>query len=298
MQPARSLGAALEPVTGQVYFSPECHAAYEALGFAPSPGEFAGVAGPEMSSYFCSRASVMGQVPGEVVASTFGVFNPAVVVPAVARGWAVTDAATICAARTDGAVAQLVRLLGESPDGLSTARDLLDRAVEPLRPEGKPLFAGQRSLPLPDHPLGQVWRLGDMLREYRGDAHVAAWTAAGFDATEIGLLTEPYWGLPMRTYVRTRAWSDDELDAAEERLVARGLVDGGRLTEQGRAEREAIEVATDRQCRPIVDALGDDLATLVAVLRPWGATIREGHGYPSLGPHDLADAVISTTTQP
>jgi hypothetical protein len=295
MHPARSLAGALEPVTGQVYFSPECHAAYEALGFGPSPGSFAGVAGPEMSSYFCSRGSVMGQVPGEVIASAFGVFNPAIVVPAVTRGWGITDAATICAARTDGAVGQLIRLLGESPEGLDTSRDLLRRAVEPLRPEGKPLFAGQRSLPVPDEPLGEVWRLGDMLREFRGDAHVAAWTSAGFDATEIGLLTEPYWGLPMRTYVRTRAWSDDDLDAAYERLASRGLVDDGQLTDEGRAEREAVEVATDVQCQPIVEALGDDLATLVAILLPWGATIRDGHGYPSLGPHDLADAVTAAT---
>ena len=60
-------------------------------------------------------------------------------------------------------------------------------------------------------------------REYRGDSHTAAWIASGFDATEIGLLSELYWGLPMRTYVRTRAWSNDQLDTAEERLASRGL---------------------------------------------------------------------------
>ena len=62
--------------------------------------------------------------------------------------------------------------------------------------------------------MGDMWRLADMLREYRGDAHTAAWTSAGLDATEVGLLTELYWGLPMRTYVRTRAWSAEQLDAA------------------------------------------------------------------------------------
>lgn len=81
---ARGLAAAIEPVAGQVYFSPECHANYEALGFGPSPGDF-NVAGPEMESYFCSRGSVMGQVPGSVIAAAFGVFNHA-------RGAAVRDA--------------------------------------------------------------------------------------------------------------------------------------------------------------------------------------------------------------
>jgi hypothetical protein len=288
--PARLLAGVLEPVAGQVYFSPECHSAYEALGFGGSPGDFGGVAAPDGPAYFTSRASVMGQVPGEVVAAAFGVFNPAVVVPAVAYGWTLVDAAKICAARTQGAVAQLRRLLGESPDGLDRANELLARAVEPLRPEGRPLYSGLRSLGLPGEPLADAWRRTDMLREYRGDVHVAAWQTAGFDATEIGLITELYWGLPMRTYVRTRAWSDAELDAAEERLVARGLVADGAFTDAGRAAREAVEQVTDDCCRPIVDALGDDLDELVAVLGRWGATIRAGQGYPASGPHDLARA--------
>lgn len=285
---ARRLGGALEPFAGQVYFSPECHQGYEKLGFGPSPGEFAGVQGPEMSAYFCSRGSVMGQVPGELIAAAFGVFNPAVVVPAVDAGWAKTDAATICAARDDGAIGQLVRILGERPEGIDRANELLARAVEPLRPEGKALFAGQLSLPMPGSPLGDAWRNADRLREYRGDAHIAAWVAAGVDATEMCLLTEPYWGLPLRTYSQTRAWSAEEFDAAEERLVARGLLRDGQFTDEGRALRERIECDTDRLCAPALDALGDDLDELLGILHPWGAAIREARGYPGGGPHDLA----------
>jgi hypothetical protein len=285
---ARALAGALEPVAGQVYFSPECHEGYAALGFSPSPGNFADVAAPDGAAYFCSRGSVMGQVPGEVVSAAFAVFNPAVVVPLVSYGWTLTDAATICEARTAGAVGQLARILGAEPDGLAWANDLLARAVEPLRPEGRPLYAGLASRGLPGEPLADAWRRADMLREYRGDAHACAWTTAGLDATEIGLLTELYWGLPLRTYIRTRSWSDDELDAAEARLVERGLVVEGGFTPEGRAEREAVEQATDRQCRPIVEALGDDLDDLLGVLLPWGEAIRAAHGYPASGPHDLA----------
>ena len=285
---ARALAGALEPFAGQVYFSPECHTAYVELGFGPSPGNFAGVPAPDGPAYFCSRGSVMGQVPGHVVAAAFAVFNPAVVVPQVAFGWSLTAAATICAARTEGAVAQLARILGPAPDGIDRANAFLARAVEPLRPEGRPLFAGQASLGLPGEPLADAWRQADMLREYRGDAHTAAWTVAGFDATEIGLLTELYWGLPLRTYIRTRAWSDDELDAAEARLVERGLLRDGRLTPEGRAAREAVEQATDRQCRPFVEALGEDIDELLRLLLPWGGAIREAGGYPAAGPHDLA----------
>jgi hypothetical protein len=230
----------------------------------------------------------MGQVPGAVVAAAFAVFNPEAVVPSVEFGWSKVDAPTICRARTEGAVAQLTRVLGPDPEGLVRATDLLRAAAVPLRPEGKPLYAGLLSLGLPGDPMGDLWRRADLLREFRGDAHTAAWTAAGLDATEIGLLTELYWGLPMRTYIRTRAWSDEQLDAAEARLVARGLVANGAITDDGRALRDAVEVATDAQCAPVVDALGDELDELIGILSPWGAAIRAAGGYPPQGPHELA----------
>ena len=276
---------------GQVYFSPECHAAYAALGFDPSPGDASGVALPDGAAYFTSRGSVMGQVHGTVVAAAFGVFNPAVVVPAVTYGWTLTDATTICTARTDGALAQLRRILGDEPDGLHRVVQLLLTAIEPLRPYGKPLFAGISALPMPEPPLGVAWHLGDMLREYRGDAHIAAWSGGGFDPPEIGLLTELYWGLPARSYVRTRAWTSDDLDAAQERLRSRGLLeaDGSAMTEAGWAAREAVEVQTDQMCRPLTDALGEDGEELVALLAPWGAEIRAQGGYLPSGPHDLAE---------
>lgn len=292
----------LEPVAAQVYFSPECHAGYAALGFSPSPGTTSGgVQLPDGPAYFTSRGSVLGQVAGAVVAAAFGVFNPEAVVPSVEFGWNKVDAPTICAARTRGAVAQLERVLGASPDGLARATALLEAAVAPLRPEGKPLYAGLLGLGLPGEPLADAWRLADMLREYRGDAHIAAWTAAVLDATEIGLLTELYWGIPLRTYVRTRAWSDEQLDAAEARLVRRGLLANGALTDDGRVLRESIEVATDAQCAPILEALGDDgLEELIELLTPWGTAIRDAGGYPAQGPHELASLSVrsSPTTSP
>jgi hypothetical protein len=280
---------ALEPVAGQVYFSPEAHAAYAELGFNPSPGSTRdGVALPDGPAYFASRGSLLGQVSGEVVAAAFGVFNPAVVVPAVTWAWTKVDAATICAARTRGGVAQLERVLGPAPEGVARATELMSRAVEPLRPEGKPLFAGLRGLGLPGSALGDTWRLADTLREYRGDAHIAAWTSAELDATEVGLLTELYWRMPLRSYIRTRAWSDADLDEAEGRLVERGLLSDGALTPEGRALRERVEVSTDNQCQVIIETLGDDFDELLNILGPWGLTLRDASAYPAQGPHDLA----------
>lgn len=291
VQNARRLAAALEPFAGQVYFSPEAHAEYVALGFNPSPAAIGdpGVAMPDGPAYFTSRGSVMGQVPGELIASAFAVFNPAAVVPSVTYGWTLTDAATICAARDKGGIGQLERILGEKPDNVDLVADLFERAASTLRPEGRPLFAGLSSQNVPESSLGRAWRFADMLREYRGDSHTAAWISEGVDATEICLLTDLYWNLPMRSYSRSRAWSDAEFDAAAERLRSRGLLDGDGYTDAGRALRETIETNTDLQMRSAIDALGDDLDRLCTILGDWGKQIRAAGGYLSGGPDSLAN---------
>jgi len=277
---ARALAANLEPCIGQVYFAPEAHAEYVELGFSPSRGNVDGVALPDPVAYFTSRGSLMGQVAPHVVAATFAVFNPEVVVPCVQIGWGLTDAPTIFAARRRGAVAQLTRVLGERPDGLGQAVDLLQRAVAPLNVEGRALFAGLCSQwDDPPDPLTRFFHLGDQLREYRGDAHTAAWTSAGLDAVEIGLLTELFLGLPLRSYIRSRAWSDAQLDAALDRLRSRGWVEGDGFTPAGRAAREEVEWHTDRQMRPAITALGDAFDALVDVLGPYGAAVRDAGGY-------------------
>jgi hypothetical protein len=278
---ARLLARLIEPLTGQVYFAPECHERYQALGFNGSPFSTAeGVALPDGPAYFTSRGSALGQAPGELVAAAFGVFNAEAVVPAVTFGWTLTDAPTIAAARLAGAVGQLERILGPSPDGIDRANELLARAVERLEPWGRALFAGTISQGLPGTPLGDLFRLGDQLREFRGDSHIAAWVSAGHDATEIGLLTELYWGMPPRTYVRTRAWTDSQLDAAEARLEAAGFISDHELTDSGRAHREQIELDTDAQMAPAIDALGSDLKELDDLLRPWATRVMDAGGYP------------------
>jgi hypothetical protein len=291
VSPARALAGALEPVAGQVHFSPECHAEYVALGFDPSPAMVGRTQVPDMTAYFTSRGSVMGQVRGTVVAAAFGVFNPAVVAPAVERGWTLTDAATICEARRRGAVAQLRRILGDRPVGVERVGELLTRALEPLPVTGRPLFAGQRSDPLPEEPLARAWRAGDALREYRGDSHIIVWVGAGLDPIEIGMLSDLYWRTPLRGHTGGRAWTADQMDEAVERLTRRGLIEGDRLTPAGYELRDGIEHRTDEHLRPALEALGDDLDELVGILTDWGDAVRLEGGY-------LSPAVRFTWLEP
>ncbi|WP_174564520.1 SCO6745 family protein [Nocardia inohanensis] len=285
---ARALRAAIEPFAGQVYFAPECHAAYERLGFAPA-GRLGNVSTPDAAAYFTSRGAALGQVPGTVVAAAFAVFEPGIVTAGVELGWRLTDAATIAEARTAGAIAQLERVLGPQPSGIERVTTLLARAVEPLRPEGRPLFSGVCALGLPDSTIGRAWRLADRLREYRGDSHTAAWITAGYDAAEIGLVGELIRGLPPRSYVRSRGWTNEQLDAAHDRLRARGHLDEDGLTERGARAREAVEIATDHQMHAATAALGDDLDELVSSLDRWNTQLAVG-GYPALTDADKRES--------
>ena len=290
---SRALAAALEPVVGSVYFAPEAHEAYAALGFGPSPGRVEGDAWaeshwgrvrlPDGIAYFASRGGILGQVRGNVVAAAFGVFNPAVVVAAIERASTIAEADAVVAARTRGAVAQLVRILGPEPEGIERVTELLARAVAPLAIVGRPMFAGLSALPMPTDPVGRMWRLGDMRREYRGDAHIAAAAAGGFEGCDLQVLTERCAGMPPRSYAAGRGWDPAQLSSAEQRLEDRSLLMAGKPTDAGRAAREALEAETDRLCVGMVDAMGDDVVGLVGWLRGWGMRIRAEDGYyPSL----------------
>jgi hypothetical protein len=304
---ARRLRNAVEPLAAGVYFAPEAHAAYEALGFDGSPVSADGVARPELKSYFTSRAACMGQVPGEVVAAAFGVFNPRVVIPAVAAGWRIAGRGALLEARERGSVAMLTRLLGAQPEGIGRATELLRRAADAAPWAGRAIYAGLRSLGYPGTPMGDLWRAADLVREHRGDSHVLTWAVGGADALEVLLLTEQWWGLPPRAYAPTRGWFPPDMDAAFERLHRRGLMTADeQLTDAGRAFREEIEVRTDELERPIIEALGDDLGELLGYLDPWSEAIIDGGSYPQRiagvynvggGPHFGSGLTIDTAAE-
>lgn len=263
---SRRLRDLCEPIAGSVYFVKEAQDAYGALGFE----NYA-------ESYFCSRGACLGQPSGELVAAAFGVFNPAIVVPSVESGWRKTDRAGVLEARETGATKALHRMLGEADPAPVVSK--LRPVMESVDYAGRALFSGLRSLPFPEDPIGQLWRVCDHVRERRGDSHIAAWLGAGCDAVEIGLLTELFWGLGLGTYIRTRGWSQEEIDGAIERLSAKGFLRDGAFTEEGRAYRRSIESATDEMETCVVDAIGDP-DELFAQLEPLQKAVLAAGGYP------------------
>jgi hypothetical protein len=277
----RVLRNVCEPIGANVYFAPEAHERYRALGLANYG-----------SAYFCSRSASMGVLSGMTVASAFGVFNPTVVSAAVEAGWAKTDRDTLLRARYDGAVASLRRLIGE-PDSktLSRAIELLRRGLAVAQHAGHPIYSGLLSLPFPDDPMGQLWRCCDMVREHRGDSHVAVWAKALVEPIEIQLMSELQMGIPLKTYSATRGWSPQQMDDALDGMRAKGWMTGDKFSPEGQALRDRIEADTDAMETPIVDAIGGDFDELIDILRPWAAAIVkvgiEGGGYPG-GPDAIS----------
>jgi hypothetical protein len=103
-------------------------------------------------------------------------------------------------------------------------------------------------------------------------------------------MTELFWGLPLKSYSRTRAWSEDDYTAAIDRLESRGLIAEGAFTDKGRQLREQVEINTDEQMRQVISAIGENFDLLIAMLEPWSQFVRNFKGYPGSGPHELAEA--------
>ena len=278
---ARGIWAAVEPVAASIYFAPEAHRNYQALGFDGPSRTVGAIEYPDMVAYFTSRGACLGpDVSGHLVASAFGVFKRPMVVAAVSAGWQVTDQEAILEARERGQVAMLRRVLGDHPDGLAWATGVLQRMVEHATGEGRALFSGLLSLGYPDDPMGAFWRAADLVREHRGDSHIAAWIGADLDACEVGVLTDPWRGQPLKSWVRSRGWTEEELDAAIERLRSRDLLDGDELTAAGRGLRDEIETATDGMEVRLCRALGDDADRLFGLFDPWCAALDAAGSYP------------------
>lgn len=178
-------------------------------------------------------------------------------------------------------MAALERLLAGTQAGVSRAGAILQRGLAAASTAGKPVFAGLQALPWPGTPLGDLWRACDLYREHRGDAHVTSWTSAGLNGCEACILNDLHQGLSLGSYVRTRGWSRQEVDAAIAALRQRGWLLGEQFSEAGRAARAALETTTDHQQRSILEAIGDDWEELFALLTPWCNAILAGHGYPS-----------------
>jgi len=262
--PSRRLRDAVEPIATISFWGTEVHDRLGSLGL-----DF-------LTGYVWARAAPMGEPTAPVVVAAFGVFEPSLITGLYEQARAIASRKDVLAAREEGSVAALDRLLhgADVTGAVALLRHATDRIVHDVA--GRPLFAGLVSLEWPADPFGQLWHAASLLREFRGDVHQAANVAAGLSGVQMNLLTEYWVGWEPTAYAGTRAWAPEVMAAADADLVARGLVAGGRLTVEGRRVRDLIEEQTDAAMQPVVDALGPDLDDLVRQLDDWSAQIIAG----------------------
>ena len=228
-------------------------------------------------AYFAGRAAPLGRVPAEVVHALFYNFYPGEVARHIPRAWDVTTPEAAFAARDDGCVRALRSVLGDvaTTPGVARVADLLAQAAMSAPTEGRAMYAALRGLPLPEEPLARLFRAATLLREHRGDGHIAALLSHGIGGTESHFLGAIAMGMPGADSDRVHHRPRAELAAIEEGLRARGLVDGsGRFTAAGRETKNQIEALTDELAQPPYDALTDaELRELVAGLEPIAASL-------------------------
>jgi hypothetical protein len=280
--PARALWRLLEPIHAVVYFSPEPLAALREAGFR---GYWMG--------YFAGRAAPLGAVGPELVRALFYNFSRERVEGALPDAWAFGTPSTALEARLNGSVAALARLLGDrpgelDPDGLCRAAELARRAAESAPVEGRPLYAANTTLPWPEAPAAVLWHAATLLREHRGDGHLAALQAHGIGGRESHVFRSAAAGIPRATYTTARDFTDEEWTACTAALAGRGLLDGDRLTEAGHDLDLRIEQATDELAATAYAALTDDeVRELAGLLRPLTAAVVASGEIPAAAPMGL-----------
>ncbi|MFG3497466.1 hypothetical protein [Streptomyces sp. NPDC047928] len=223
-----------------VYFSPDYDRELAEIGIADSH-----------AAYFAGRAAAMGAVGPGVVAATFYNFNHELVARHLPAVWRTASPEAVLAARLRAVDTTFRRLIGDdtvTSDAMAEAAGLALRAAEACTRHARPLYAAHADLPVPDEPLLAYWHAATLLREHRGDAHLAALLDAGLDPLEAVVShTATGNGIAPRWVLATRGWRQADWDAAVDRLRERGVLDGtGELTEDGRALRERLEEHTDR----------------------------------------------------
>ncbi|OMC46928.1 hypothetical protein A5745_11080 [Mycobacterium sp. IS-2888] len=275
---ARRFYDRFEPVHAVTYFAPEARAALDGLGYR---GFWMG--------YFAARSAPLGIVPTEVVTATFYNFAPERVAKALPAAWQIAGPQAALHARQESAVAALSRYGITVDENVRTAAELAAKAARQAPVDGRPLFAANLALPWPDDPLAALWHATTLLREQRGDGHVAVLAAAGISGRESNVLHAAAGKVPRDYIARTRDYDEDAWRQQEQRLAERGLLDGdGSLTAAGRQLKDHIETSTDALALSALDALSDDqVEALFRALTPIARAVIAGGDVPAVTPMNL-----------
>ncbi|MFJ8634190.1 hypothetical protein [Streptomyces sp. NPDC093568] len=267
----RQLWHLLEPLHAVLYYAPEAFEEAAALGYDTKE---------RWPSYFPYRTAPLGAVGARSVTSAFYSFSPRMVAEHIDPAWKTASPEALLRARTRGVDRAYRAILGDRTDSpeLAEAAALARRAAEAVNTEGRPLAAANAALDWPQAPHLQLWHAATLLREHRGDGHIAALLVAGLDPVE-SLVSFAAIGAASVERFESRGWSAPEWASARDRLAARGLVDAdGTATEAGRELRRTVEEHTDQlAAAPWLSLTEDEVDRLVGLLGEfWVAVLSSG----------------------
>ncbi|MEU6374194.1 hypothetical protein [Streptomyces sp. NPDC046909] len=267
----RQLWHLLEPLHAVLYYAPEVFEEAAALGYDTKE---------RWPSYFPFRAAPLGAVGAERVTSAFYSFSPRMVAEHIDHAWDTASPEEVLAARLRGIDRAYRAIFGDRVDSpeLAEAAALARRAAEAVNTAGRPLAAANAELDWPTAPHLQLWQAATILREHRGDGHLAALLIAGLDPVE-SLVSFAAIGAASVERFESRGWTAAQWSAARDRLTTRGLLDEtGTATDSGRALRNQVEHHTDRLATTPWQSLGPtDTDRLVELLGDyWVAVLSSG----------------------
>ena len=258
---ARRMFELIEPIGVIPYSADEPNEAMFALGFTNY-----------WDTYFAGRAAPLGRVSAELVDALFYNFAPGEVARHIPKVWQTTTPESALAARRKGCVKALRRILGDHVDAPAFARaaELLLRAASSAPIDGRPMYAALRAIPVPDDVVACFFHAASLLREHRGDGHVAALRIEGVGGLEAHVLFALGTGVPAEKFGRIHHLPPAQLAGVIDGMRDRSLIgDDGWLSESGRAVRERVEALTDDlAAKPYEGLTSDELDELVATLEP------------------------------
>jgi hypothetical protein len=258
-----------------IYFAPEAEERYTAAGLRPG-----------RMGYFASRSAPLGPVEPGVVTATFYNFSPELIARHIPDAWTLASPDKILSARLDAADAALRRLLRDavsSPE-LAEAAELAREAAAGCTVEGRPLFAGHAELDWPSEPHLVLWHACTLLREFRGDGHVAVLLANGVSGLS-ALIGNVATGKSFHPQAAKaiRGWSDAQWDVATAGLVKDGVLDEtGALTTHGTEFRRRLEDQTNEvSVGPWLKLGAEKAARLAELAEPLRRTIVAAGAFPT-----------------
>jgi hypothetical protein len=252
----------VEPIGVIPYATDDPNEAMFALGFSDY-----------WDTYFAGRAAPLGRVAAEVVDALFYNFAPGEVARHIPKVWQTTTPEAALAARQTGCAHALRRILGDHVETAAFARatELLARAAISAPVAGRPMYAALRALPVPDDVVVRFFHAASLLREHRGDGHIAALMSEGIGGVEAHVLFALGNDIPAEKFGRIHHLPAAQLTAVIDGLRGRGIVgDDGWLSEKGRAVHEHVEELTDDLAVAPYESLDpNELEELMSLLTPY-----------------------------